>query len=204
LKCSEGTLADEVERIRAVREAIGPDTLFMLDMNAAYNLEDCIEFAHAVEPYDIHWLEEPLHWYLQPADFVKLAAATPIPLAHGERELTRFTMRDFIATGAIRFVQFDATRYAGFTEGLRVAYLAEQHGIRIAPHCVPEIHTHLCSAFASASFAVETLGNERRDIIGRGIYARGPEVRGGEVHIPDAPGFGLEIDWDFALRYGAK
>jgi L-alanine-DL-glutamate epimerase-like enolase superfamily enzyme len=204
LKCSEGTLADEVERIRAVRDAIGPDTLFMLDMNAAYNLEDCIEFAHAVAPYDIHWLEEPLHWYLQPADYVKLAAASPIPLAHGERELTRFTMRDFIVSGAIRFVQFDATRYAGFTETLRVAHLAEQHGVRIAPHCVPEIHTHLCSAFASASFAVEMLGNERRDIIGRGIYSRGPEMRDGEVHIPDAPGFGFEIDWDFARRYAAK
>jgi L-alanine-DL-glutamate epimerase-like enolase superfamily enzyme len=204
LKCSEGTLADEVERIRAVREAIGKDTLLMLDMNAAYTLEDCIRFARAVEPHDIYWLEEPLHWYLQPADFVKLAAATPIPLAHGERELTRFTMRDFIASGAVRYAQFDATRYAGFTEGLRVAYLAEQHGVRIAPHCAPEIHTHLCIAFPSASFAVETIGNDLRDVIGRGIYARGPEVRGGEVHITDAPGFGFEIDWDFARRHAAK
>lgn len=204
LKCGAGTVAEEAARVGTVRRVIGDAPELMLDMNAPYDLPDCIDFARRVEENRIFWLEEPLHWYLQPADFVKLAAATPIPLAHGERELTRFTMRDFIATGAIRFVQFDATRYAGFTEGLRVAYLAEQHGIRIAPHCVPEIHTHLCSAFASASFAVETLGNERRDIIGRGIYARGPEVRGGEVHIPDAPGFGFEIDWDFALRYGAK
>lgn len=204
LKCCGGTMAYEVERIRAVREAIGRDVLFMLDMNAAYTVDECIQFAHLVEPYDIFWLEEPLHWYLQPADFLRVAAATHIPLAHGERELTRFTTRDFIASGAIRFVQFDSTRYAGFSEGLRVAHLAEQHGVRIAPHCVPEIHTHLCSAFASASFAVETIGNDRRDIIGKGIYARGPVVRDGEVHVPDAPGFGFEIDWDFARRYAAK
>jgi D-galactarolactone cycloisomerase len=204
LKCCGGEMADEVERIRTVRDAIGKDTLLMLDMNAPYTLDDCIRFARAVEPYDIYWLEEPLHWYLQPADFVKLAAATRIPLAHGERELTRFTMRDFIASGALRFAQFDATRYAGFTEGLRVAYLAEQHGVRIAPHLAPEIHTHLCLAFPSASFAVETIGNKLRDVLGKGIYARGPEVRGGEVHITDAPGFGIEIDWDFARRYSVK
>ena len=64
-------------------------------------------------PYDIFWLEEPLHWYLQPADFARLAAATPIPLAHGEREWHRYTVRDFIDDGAIRYVQFDSTRAAG-------------------------------------------------------------------------------------------
>ena len=154
-KCCWATMEEEVTRIRAIREAIGKDTLLMLDMNAPYGLDECIRFAHAVAPYDIHWLEEPLHWYLQPADYVKLAAASPIPLAHGERELTRFTMRDFIASGALRFAQFDATRYAGFTEGLRVAQLAEQYGVRIAPHLAPEIHAHLCLAFPSASFAVE-------------------------------------------------
>ena len=68
-------------------------------MNAAYDLPACIEFARAVAPYNIFWLEEPLHWYLQPADFALLAKATPIPLAHGERELTRFTTRDFMSNG---------------------------------------------------------------------------------------------------------
>ena len=60
-------------------------------------------------------------------------AATPIPLAHGERELTRFTVRDYIVEGGVRFVQFDATRAAGFTEALRIAALAEQHGAIVAP-----------------------------------------------------------------------
>ena len=49
------------------------------------------------------------------ADFARLAAATPIPLAHGERELTRFQVRDFITIGKITYVQFDATRAGGFT-----------------------------------------------------------------------------------------
>ena len=132
LKTGAGTVTEEAERIDAVRRAIGDEPLLMLDMNAAYDLPDCIEFARAVEPHRIFWLEEPLHWYLQPADFARLAAATPIPLAHGERELTRFTVRDFIVEGGIRYVQFDATRAAGFTEALRIAQLAEQHGVMLA------------------------------------------------------------------------
>ena len=116
LKCGALSLRDEVARIRAVREAIGPDVLFMLDMNAPYDVAGCIKFAAVVAPYDIFWLEEPLHWYLQPPDFQRLAAASPIPLAHGEREWHRHTVRDFINSGAIRYVQFDSTRHAGFTE----------------------------------------------------------------------------------------
>src|SRR5262245_45732293 len=108
LKCGGGSPEQEAKRVKLVRDAIGKDVQLMLDMNAPYDLEGCIEFAHRVEPLDIFWLEEPLHWYLQPADFVRLAAATSIPLAHGERELTRFTVRDFIASGAIRYVQFDS------------------------------------------------------------------------------------------------
>ena len=167
LKTGAGTIAKEVERIRATREAIGPDIALMLDMNAAYDLPTCIEFAHAVEPYNIFWLEEPLHWYLQPADFALLARATPIPLAHGEREITRFTARDFMTNGSMRYMQFDSTRYAGFTEALRVAYMADQLGVMITPHHAPELHAHLVAAFPRTGYAVESHGSPDRDPIWR-------------------------------------
>jgi len=203
LKTGGGTVADEARRVGAVREAIGRNIALMLDMNAPYDLDDCIAFARAVEPYQIFWLEEPLHWYLQPADFVRVAAATRIPLAHGERELTRFTVRDFIASGAIRYVQFDATRYAGFTEALRVAALAEQHGVMIAPHTAPELHAHLVAAFPRCSFGVESHGDAARDPVALGLYREHVEVRDSHVHLNDRPGFGVEIDWDFVRRHRA-
>ena len=203
LKTGGGTVADEARRVRVVREAIGTSISLMLDMNAPYDLDDCIAFARAVEPLDIFWLEEPLHWYLQPADFVRLAAATRIPLAHGERELTRFTVRDFIASGAIRYVQFDATRYAGFTEALRVAALAEQHGAMIAPHTAPELHAHLAAAFPRCSFGVESHGDAGRDPVSFGLYRERVQVRDSHVHLNDKPGFGVEIDWEFVKRHRA-
>jgi L-alanine-DL-glutamate epimerase-like enolase superfamily enzyme len=201
LKTGALSLQDEVARIRMVREAIGPGVLFLLDMNAPYDVAGCIRFAEAVAPHDIFWLEEPLHWYLQPADFARLAAATPIPLAHGERELTRFTVRDFITLGGIRYVQFDATRAAGFTEALRVAALAEQHGVMVAPHTAPEIHGHLVLALPRCAFGVESHGGHDTDPLAYGLFHEHPELRDGHIHIGDKPGFGLDPDWQFVKRY---
>jgi L-alanine-DL-glutamate epimerase-like enolase superfamily enzyme len=203
LKTGALSLADEVTRIRAVREAIGPDVLFMLDMNAPLDVAGCIRFAHAVAPYDIFWLEEPLLWHLQPADYVRLAAASPIPLAHGEREWTRFTVRDFIDSGAITYIQFDSTRHAGFTESLRIAHYAEQKGVSIAPHSAVHLHSHLVSAFGDAAFAAESIGNRQRHPIQDAIYQGEPEMHGGMIHLSEAPGFGLTIDWKGVERFRA-
>ncbi len=201
LKTGAGTVAEEAARIGAVRRMIGDEPLLMLDMNAAYDLPACIEFAHRVEPYRIFWLEEPLHWYLQPADFARLAAATSIPLAHGERELTRFTVRDFVVDGGIRYVQFDATRSGGFTEALRVAQLAEQHGGMVAPHTAPEIHAHIVLGQPRCAFGVELHGGAEHDPLAYGLFHRRPELHDGYLHIGDEPGFGLEVDWAFVDKY---
>ena len=203
LKTGAGSVAAEAERVGAVRKALGDAPDLLLDMNAPYDLPDCIEFAHRVEPHRIFWLEEPLHWYLQPADFARLAAATPIPLAHGERELTRFTVRDFIVQGAVRYVQFDATRAAGFTEALRVAALAEQHGVMVAPHTAPELHGHLVLALPRCAFGVESHGGRDTDPLAYGLFREHPELRDGHIHIGDKPGFGLDPDWAFVERYRA-
>jgi L-alanine-DL-glutamate epimerase-like enolase superfamily enzyme len=203
LKTGALALEDEVTRIRLVREAIGPDTLLMLDMNAPYDVAGCLRFAQAVAPHDIFWLEEPLHWYLQPADFQALAAASPIPLAHGEREWHRYTVRDFIDSGAIRYVQFDSTRHAGFTESLRIAHYAEQKNVAIAPHSAPHFHAHLVSAFGDAAFAAESHGDPMRHRLHHEVFSGGAEARNGMVHLTEAPGFGLEIDWKAVERFRA-
>jgi L-alanine-DL-glutamate epimerase-like enolase superfamily enzyme len=203
LKTGAGGVAAEAERVRLVRAAIGEMPDLMLDMNAPYDLPDCIDFARRVENQHIFWLEEPLHWYLQPADFARLAAATPIPLAHGERELTRFTVRDFIVQGGIRYVQFDATRAAGFTEALRVAALAEQHGALVAPHTAPEIHGHLVLALPRCGYGVESHGGRDTDPLAHGLFRAHPELRDGFLHLGEAPGFGLDPDWAFVTRYRA-
>ncbi len=204
LKVGGATMAEEIARVKATRAAIGGSIPLMLDMNAAYDLPACIEFAQAVEPSNVYWLEEPLHWYLQPADFGRLARATTIPLAHGEREMTRFTTRDFMTIGGIRYVQFDATRYAGFTEALRVAHMADQEGVMIAPHHSPELHCHLVAAFPRTGFAVESHGSHDRDPIWQGMYLDRAQVKDSYVYMNEKPGFGFDIDWTFVNSHLAS
>lgn len=203
LKTGGFSVEEEIERVAAVRAAIGRDILLMIDNNAAYGLNDCVRFSRGIEQYDITWFEEPLHWYLQPRDYVQLAAETRIPLSHGEREIHRYTVRDFIECGAIKYLQFDSTRAAGFTEGLRVAQLAEQHGVFVVPHHSPEIHGHLVVAMPEVGYCVESHGSDTRDPLRHNLYVGGMSMRDGYLHLSDRPGFGLEIDWKAVERYRA-
>jgi D-galactarolactone cycloisomerase len=204
LKTGGYSMNEEVRRVAAVRKAIGKDIGLMLDLNAAYDVNECIRFAHEVAPYDVTWLEEPLHWYLQPPDYVRLAAASPIPLSHGEREIHRYTVRDFLECGAIRYLQFDGTRAAGFTEALRVAQLAEQHSVYVAPHHAPEIHGHLVVALPRVGCYVESHGSNGRDPLGHDLYTERAQFRDGCIHLSDKPGWGVEIDWEAVRRFAVK
>jgi L-alanine-DL-glutamate epimerase-like enolase superfamily enzyme len=205
VKCKMGfeTMEDDLKRIAAVRKAIGPDIKLMLDMNACYDLRTCIEFGNRVAESDITWMEEPLHWYLQPPDYKRLAEAIPVKLAHGERELTRFTIRDFIDGGGVTFVQFDSTRHSGLTECLRIAQLCEQYGVYIVPHHASELHGHVALAFPNASFMLETHGDPERDPIWHHLYKERAQVKDSYVHMNDLPGLGIEFDWDFAKTIAA-
>ena len=201
LKVGHYTMEEEVERVKASREAIG-DAMLMLDMNACYDLNECIRFAKAVEPFNLTWLEEPLHWYLQPSDFAKLAEGTSVPLAHGERLYDRFTARDFIENGGIKFIQMDSTRHSGITEHLRIAHMAEQNGIFIAPHLAPEIHGHLVSAFPRVGFIAESYGDpDSNPLWYGGLFSKKPEIKSGYLHLNESAGFGCDINWDFVDKY---
>jgi L-alanine-DL-glutamate epimerase-like enolase superfamily enzyme len=124
-------------------------------------------------------------------------------LAHGEREWHRYTVRDFIDSGAIRYVQFDSTRHAGFTESLRIAHYAEQKNVAIAPHSAPHFHAHLVSAFGDAAFAAESHGDPTRHRLHHEVFSGGAEARYGMVHLTEAAGFGLEVDWKAVERFRA-
>ncbi|MCC7426137.1 MAG: mandelate racemase/muconate lactonizing enzyme family protein [Alphaproteobacteria bacterium] len=202
LKAGGETVADDARRIGAVRRAIGADVALMLDLNAPYDLTTAIAAAHAFAPHGITWLEEILHWHATAQDWARLAAASPVPLAHGEREITRLPVRDLIDAGAIRFVQFDATRAAGFTEALRIGRYAAEKGVLVAPHTMPEIHAHLVSALPGHGYIVEAHPDDVRDPLGHVLFANRPHLtKDGRWPLPDAPGFGLEIDWKSIERW---
>jgi L-alanine-DL-glutamate epimerase-like enolase superfamily enzyme len=202
LKVGGVPLAEDVERVRAVREAL-PDVLLMLDANSAYDLPAAIEAARAFEPFGIHWLEEPLAWFDPVFGLARLAAHTSIPLASGERELHRFACRDLVDHTPIRYLQFDCTRAGGITEWLRVAAYASAHGVLMAPHHDPQIHGHLVAA-AENGYVLEVFPNPVRDPVWEGLFTEQPLIAEGQVVLPDRPGLGVELDTEFLRRYATR
>ena len=131
------SVEDDYNRVKAVREGVGPAVRLMLDANNGWDVETTIRASNKMYDLDITWLEEPLHWYddVDPLKQVKLN--TRIPLASGEHEVTRWGARRLMETGAIDVMQFDANAHAGITEWRKIAGMAAMCHIRMAPHHEP-------------------------------------------------------------------
>jgi L-alanine-DL-glutamate epimerase-like enolase superfamily enzyme len=196
------TVAEDVERVRAVREAL-PGCGLMLDANSAYTVPEAIAAAKAYEPFDVTWLEEPVAWFDPVFGLARVGEATSIPLASGERELHRFACRDLVDNTPIRYLQFDCTRAGGVTEWLKVAAYAAAHGVLMAPHHDPQIHGHLVAA-AENGHVLEVFPNPARDPVWEGLFASKPEIVAGEVVLSDEPGLGIELDRDFLAHYSTR
>lgn len=193
-------LQDDVRRVAAVRNAIGPALDIMLDANSAYDVPSAITAAHAFEPFNIRWFEEPVHWYDSVHGLGQVATATTIPIASGESELHRWGCRDLMLHGGIRIMQFDATRAGGVTEWLRVASYADSHGVLMAPHHDPQIHGHLIAGVPNGHIQ-EVFPNPARDPLWEGAFVGKPEIINGSMKLPDRPGFGFRLDPEGIRRF---
>jgi len=185
---------EDIKRVKAVREAIGPDVKLMLDANEGWDVLTAIRAAQAFEEFDIYWLEEPVHWYDNVDGLAKVAASTRLPIASGEQLVTRWGARDLIERGGISIMQFDCTRAAGPTEWLKVAGMANSHHVQMAPHHDPQIHGHLCASVPNG-LILETFPDPTRDPIWGELFTVRPEIKNSEIVFPeDRPGWGLELD----------
>ncbi len=196
-------LREDVRRVQAVREAVGPDICLFLDANQAYDVPAAIAAAKAFAPFGIDWLEEPVRWYDAGSGLKQVALSTHIPIASGESEIHRWGCRDLIDHGGIRLMQFDSTRAGGITEWLKITACAAANGVLMAPHHDPQIHAHLVAA-ASNGYIVEAFPNRERDPFWDRLYLGRPEIRAGVVYLSERPGFGFEIDPVALKKFGRR
>src|SRR5271157_2066538 len=128
------SVEDDYQRVKAVRDALGPGVKLMLDANQGWDVPNAIRASNRMYDLDIVWLEEPLHWYddVEPLKQVKMN--TRIPLASGESEITRWGARRLLETEAIDFLQFDANANGGITEWRKLAGMASMMHVWMAPH----------------------------------------------------------------------
>jgi L-alanine-DL-glutamate epimerase-like enolase superfamily enzyme len=149
IKIGRPHVSEDVERLEAVRKAVGPAFEIMTDCNQRFTVDEAIRRARCLTPIDIAWIEEPLT-----ADdlmgHVRLSQSTTIPVAVGESLYSPLHFREYLQQGACSIVQVDVARIGGITPWLKVAHLAECFNVPVCPHFLMELHVSLCAAVPNA------------------------------------------------------
>lgn len=197
VKIKVGRLSPEVEaqRVKLVREIIGPEVKLMIDANQAYlDVNACMELVKRVEQYDITWFEEPLPVDMLEAH-VRLRRQTRIPLAGGEVSATRWEFQEMIRSGAFDYVQPDATMCGGISEWLKIAACAGAQGVSVAPHYHWDVHVHLACATREVSILEKFVGTDVKNF---DLIMKNPRQVTKNGTLVPAEGPGLGIEWDEA------
>jgi L-alanine-DL-glutamate epimerase-like enolase superfamily enzyme len=188
IKVGRDRLAEDVARVAAVRELLGPEVPLMVDANMRWSVEQAIRAARALAPYDVYWLEEPAI----PDDVeghARIAHEGGLPIATGENMHTLYEFQKMIAAGGVAFPEPDMTNLGGITPWLKVAHLAEAHNLPVTSHGVHDLHVHCLAAVPNASYLeAHGFGLER--------YMRQPlQIQEGYAMASDRSGHGVELDW---------
>lgn len=198
-------ITEDVARIRAVREAVGPDVQLYIDANCSLDYFHAHALAKRVEPYGITFFEEPVSQNDIP-NLVKLRQATSIPLAGGQNEGLASRFRDLLVAQAVDVVQPNACISGGYTQCLRIAGMAAAFNTRFAnggawPHHNMHLHAGLAngSLVEYHSVAVECCKQVFDDL---------PEPTAGMLTLPETPGLGFTPNRDrvkeLARRPGSR
>ena len=188
IKVGSTHVAEDVERLQAVRQAVGPTFEIMTDANQAFTQDEAIRRARHFEPIDIAWFEEPL-----PAEdlggHIELNRSTSIPIAVGESMYHPAHFREYMQRRACNIVQVDVARIGGITPWLKTAHTAETFNLPVCPHFLMELHVSLCCAVPNSRWLeyipqLDELTNSRLQIID------------GMAQAPNTPGIGIEWDFD--------
>ncbi len=189
-------LSAEIERIRVTREAVGEDIDIMIDANWSWTVPQAIKIGHALEPYNVKWLEDPLASD-DAEDLRQVANALSIPIAAGETYCTKYEFRQLMEKRAVNVLIVDLQRVGGVTEWMKVAAMAQAWKVPVASHLFDEFSSHLVAAVPNG-FMVEYM--PWWDL----IYQEPPQVKDGYMNISEKAGLGLELDPDALKKYEMK
>ena len=190
----DGNPEREVERMKLLREAIGPDIDLMCDINQRWDVRQAISIGSRVEEYNLFWLED-VTTHDDYAGLARVAAALATPIAGGEYVYGLAPFRHMLEARSVDIVMIDVLRSAGITGWMKIAGMAEAFNVPVVNHLCPELSVHLVAAIPHG-LTVEYMPWSGR------MFEEVPQPVKGELIVPTKPGHGLKFDQAALKRYG--
>lgn len=197
-------LNQAIERIRVVRETVGPDVDILVEGHGRFTPSMAVEVAERMADLEPTWFEEPT-----PPDNTdglrQVAAKSPITMATGERHITKYRFQDLIANTDVGVVQPDLLNAGGLTDGKKIAAMAEAEHVSFAPHnpqgpLSTAIYAHIDTSVPN--FMIQETFEEFAHPDWVGDLLEGPPlVEAGELRVPDGPGLGVDLNMDLVREH---
>ena len=210
MKIGLGSPKLDIERVAAVRKAIGDDVRLMVDANHCFTVPQAIRIGRELEKLNVEWFEEPI----SPEDidgYVEVTRSLDMAVAGGENEFTRWGFRDLVVRKAMDIIQPDVCAAGGISECRKIATLASAHGVECIPHAwgsaiglSATLHFLAALPDQPPSFRpmpplleLEQCENPFRDLLSVEPILQ----KAGKVQIPTGAGLGIEINRSVLDRY---
>jgi L-alanine-DL-glutamate epimerase-like enolase superfamily enzyme len=194
MKVGRARMAEDVERVAAMRAHLGEGFPLMVDANMKWTADEAIRRARAFAPYDLGWLEEPTI----PDDVAghaRILREGWLPVATGENMRTLWEFQQMISAGGVSFPEPDATNCGGVTVFMKVARLAEAFNLPVTSHGAHDVTVHLLAACPNRSYLeAHGFGLDR-------FIAEPIRLEGGNAIAPERPGHGIAFDWTGLSRH---
>lgn len=204
-----GRVSDTLDEtiVRVARDTVGEDSLLMVDAGGSdafwtNGYKWALRTSYMLADYDIAWFEEPLKPDALP-DYQRLREHAPLPISGGEVLTRRQAFLPWLQGGALDIVQPDVTKVGGITESRRIAWMAEDYGVRFIPHgwntaVGLAADLQLASAFPGTDLVEYITGSPYVDELNAEGWVLDNE---GMLAIPDKPGLGFELNTDALMKY---
>ncbi len=189
----ESTVERELERVRLIRDGIGPEIDLMCDINQLWNVNQAIDMGRRLEPFDLFWLEDVVaHDDFQ--GLARVADALTTPIATGEYHYGIVPFRHMLEARSVDIVMIDVLRAGGITQWMKIAGMAEAFNLPVVSHLLPEIHVHMMAAIPNG-LTIEYMPWSLR------LFEETPALEDGQLVVPSKPGLGLAFSAETIKRY---